>query len=235
MATNPAKVYLVTGASRGIGLELAKQLAALPGTTVYAAMRKPFTISSPKNNIISLELDQSSSASVTEAAKEVPELDVLILNAAIGEDEHLLTMTSERLAEYLNVNIVGQQRVVSAFLPALLARKTRKIISLSSSAGSISGQVGETWGLQGPYAVSKAAGNMLVVQLHNELSSRTDGQFTVVSVHPGWVDTDMGRLGKGPGAMHVSESAAALIKLEQSLKPKDSASFFNWEGKVMGW
>jgi NAD(P)-dependent dehydrogenase (short-subunit alcohol dehydrogenase family) len=235
MASTTNIVYLVTGASRGIGLELVKQLSSLPNSTVYAAMRKPFEIPSPKNNIISLEFDQSTTTSVAEAAQKVPQLDVLFLNAAIGEDEHLLTMTSERLTEYLNVNVVGQHRVVSAFLPALLARKTRKIISLSSSSGSISGQIGETWGLQGPYAVSKAAGNMMIVQLHNELLGRTDGKFTIVTVHPGWVDTDMGRLGEGTGAMHVSDSASALVKLEQRLRPEDSASFFSWDGASMQW
>ncbi len=215
-------------------LELAKQLANLPGATVCAAMRKPFTISSPNNNIVSIQLDQASAESVAAAAAQVPELDSLFLNAAIGEDDHLLDMTPEKLAEYLDVNVVGPNRVVSAFLPALLARKTRKIVYLSSSSGSISGQIGETWGLQGPYAVTKAAGNMMAIQWHNELLRHTDAKFTVVTVHPGWVDTDMGRAG-GDGGMHVSDSAKGLVKLEQGLQPTDSARYFDWEGKPMAW
>ena len=235
MSSTENKIYLVTGASRGIGLELVKQLAALPDTTVYAAMRKPFDIPTPNNNIISIQLEQASTASVTAAAAQIPELDSLFLNAAIGDNDHLLDMTDDRFLEYLNINVVGPNRVVKALLPALLARKTRRILILSSSAGSIAGQVGETWGLQGPYAVSKSAANMMAVQWHNELLKHTDAKFTVVPIHPGWVDTDMGRTGGGTGGMKTIDSALGLIKQEEELSSDKSAKFVDWEGKPWAW
>src|ERR1700709_1383051 len=129
------KTILVTGASRGIGLELVKQLGATENTTVYAGMRKPITISAENDNVKTVQLDQTSAASVAAAAAQVPELDTLILNAAMGEDDHLLDLTAEHFAQYLDTNVVGPNRVVQAFLPALLARKTRQIVYISSSAG----------------------------------------------------------------------------------------------------
>jgi NAD(P)-dependent dehydrogenase (short-subunit alcohol dehydrogenase family) len=225
------KTILVSGASRGIGLELVKQLAAQPETRVIAGMRKPFSIESPKNDIQVLQLDQTSADSVAAVAAQVPELDTLILNAAIGEDDHLLDLPAERFTEYLNTNVVGPNRVVQSLLPALLARKTRQIIYISSSAGSIQGQISTNWGLQGPYAVTKAAGNMMVVQWQNEL---TDKAFTVVTVHPGWVDTDMGRLG-GSGAMGVEQSASKLVELANGLKREHGSKFFNYDGAAIAW
>jgi NAD(P)-dependent dehydrogenase (short-subunit alcohol dehydrogenase family) len=229
MASN--KIILVTGASRGIGLELVKQLASAPNTTVFAGMRKPTNISSEANNIKTIQLDQTSAESVAAAAAQVPELDTLILNAAIGEDDHLLDLPTERFAEYLDTNVMGPNRVVKAFLPALLARKTRHIVYISSTAGSLNGQIGERWGLQGPYAVTKAAGNMMVIQWQNELSDR---DFTVVTVHPGWVDTDMGRLG-GSGGMRIEDSASQLVNLVDSLTLDDASKFFNYDKTVMAW
>jgi NAD(P)-dependent dehydrogenase (short-subunit alcohol dehydrogenase family) len=225
------KTILVTGASRGIGLELVKQLASAANTTVFAGMRKPINISAENNNIKTVQLDQTSAASVAAAASQVPELDILILNAAMGEDDHLLDLPAERFAQYLDTNVVGPNRVVQAFLPALLARKTRQIVYISSSAGSLTDQVGETWGLQGPYSVTKAAGNMMVIQWQNELA---DQAFTVVTVHPGWVDTDMGRLG-GIGGMRIEESANKIIKLVDSLILEDGSKFFNYDKTAMQW
>jgi len=231
------KAILVVGASRGIGLELVRQLAQDPFTTVYAAMRKTPSNSTLYSaeaaashpNIHIIQLEQNSTESVASAVPLIPELDTVILNAAIGEDDHLLTLPPERLVEYLTTNVVGPHRVVQAFLPALRARTTRKIVYISSSAGSLSGQVNKKWGLQGPYAITKAAGNMAVVQWHNELSAEG---FTVVAVHPGWVDTDMGRLG-GDGGMPVEKSAEALVELERKIDVEDGAKFLNYDGSVI--
>jgi NAD(P)-dependent dehydrogenase (short-subunit alcohol dehydrogenase family) len=94
----------------------------------------------------------------------------LIINAAIGDSEQLASTTSSRLSEYLNANVVGPLRVVNAFLPALRARKTRKVVLISSVSGSIDTQIKSPEGsFGGPYAVTKGAVNMLAVQYHNEL------------------------------------------------------------------
>lgn len=229
MSTMVTNTTIVVGASRGIGLELAKYLARTPENHVVATMRKPFSLEAP--NIVVVQLDQSSTDSVDAAAEKVKEADTLIVNAAIGEDELLTQISSERLSEYLNTNVVGAHRVINAFLPALRARKTRRIIYISSTAASLTKQVGESWGLRGPYATSKAAGNMLTVQYHNELHQ--DG-FTVVAVHPGWVATDMGNVA-GPGAMPATESVQKIMKIVDGLSRADGAKFFDVDGTILPW
>jgi NAD(P)-dependent dehydrogenase (short-subunit alcohol dehydrogenase family) len=177
-----SKIYLVVGASRGIGQELITQLSQDASNHVLATVRKSVDFGKP--NVETLILDQTNSESVRAAASKVKEVDTLILNAAIGEDEKLTTTSEERLQQYLNTNVVGVHRVISAFLPALKARQTRKIIIISSFSGSCELQIGADFGFSGPYSVTKAANNMQVVQYHNELHK--DG-FTIVPIHPGWV------------------------------------------------
>jgi NAD(P)-dependent dehydrogenase (short-subunit alcohol dehydrogenase family) len=225
----PSNTTVVIGASRGIGLELAKFLAQNPDDRVIATMRKPFNFD--QANIDVLELDQTNQKSVDMAAKKVAEADTLIVNGAIGEDELLTQISSDRLLHYLDTNVVGPHRVINAFLPALRARKTRKVIYISSTAASLTGQVGEQWGLRGPYATSKAAGNMLTIQFHNELHGEG---FTVVAIHPGWVATDMGNIA-GPGAMPATESVQKIMGIVNGLEKADGAKFFNIDGTILPW
>jgi NAD(P)-dependent dehydrogenase (short-subunit alcohol dehydrogenase family) len=125
--------------------------------------------------------------------------------AAIGSADRILSTTSSRLTEYLDANVVGPHRVVVAFLDALKKGEKKIIVLISSQSGSLTRQVNATRGFMGPYvsrifkyrlhvqqadmatthlqqAVTKAAVNMLAVQLHNELNS--DG-FKVIPLHPG--------------------------------------------------
>ncbi|KAI1626988.1 hypothetical protein EDD37DRAFT_646683 [Exophiala viscosa] len=207
-----SNITIVVGASRGIGVELAKHLAQTPGTHVVATMHKGFSLELP--NVEVIQLDQSKTDSVHAAARKVKEADTLIVNGAIGEDE-LLTA----------------HRVVNAFLPPLRVGNTRRIIYISSTAASLTKQVGEPWGLHGPYADSKTAGNMLTVQYHKELH---DDGFKVVFIHPGWVATDMGNLA-GPGAMPVTESVQKIMEIVNGLSRTDGAKFFDMDGTTLPW
>ncbi|OAA54917.1 short chain dehydrogenase [Cordyceps fumosorosea ARSEF 2679] len=236
------KTTLVVGASRGVGKELVRQLAQQhPEARVIASVRSPVDDDDdagddddghPAGNVRHITLDQSCSKSVSEAALAVGALDTLIVNAAVGDDERLLDTSDERMARYLDVNVTGVLRVVRAFLPALKARKTRQVVLVSSTSGSLARQVGARAGFRGPYAVSKAALNMLAVQLHNELHA--DHGFTVVPVHPGWVATDMGRRA-GDGGMPVAESAAGIVKVVVGLTPQNSATFYSYDGTILPW
>ncbi|KIW16546.1 hypothetical protein PV08_03734 [Exophiala spinifera] len=219
----PAPTTLTVGASRGLGLELVKQLSKTPDQHIIATVRSPTDRIPKSDNITLLILDQSSPESVLAAASHDVELDTLINNAAIGDDELLLRTTESRLFEYVNTDILGPIQIVKVFLPALLACRTRKVVFISSEAGSLSLQVDINFGFRGPYAVSKAAGNMVVVQLHNEL--REEG-FKVVAVYPGIA---------GDGGMAPGESASQASKVIQKLQARDSTRLFNYDGTIVPW
>lgn len=223
---------LVVGASRGIGKELAAKLAADPSHHVIATIRSGSSPFEGQANVTTIQLDQGIASSVTAAAAAVQgPIDTVIVNAAIGNAEKLLTTSDERLHEYFNVNAIGPLRVVKAFLPALRQGAKKQIVLISSTSGSMTRQVGATAGFVGPYSVSKGALNMVAVQLHNELMGEG---FTVVPVHPGWVATDMGNL-SGDGAMPIEKSADGLLTLVRSLKKEDSGKFFNWDSTPLPW
>lgn len=176
-----SQTIAVIGASRGIGLELATQLSRTPNTVVLPTSRSsPPSVELPNTKFLTLDI--TSDSSVTAAVSQVPALDTLIINAAIGSNDTLLSTSSSLLTSYLDSNVLGPHRVIRAFLPALRARPTKKIIIISSSSGSLTIQKGAKMGFQGPYSVSKAAVNMLAMQYHNELAEEG---FTVVVVHPG--------------------------------------------------
>lgn len=221
---------LVIGVARGLGKELVTQLSANPQNNVLGTSRHAVEIGLP--NVKILTLDQTSASSVQEAATLVPELDTIILNGAIGGPEKILSTSEDRLQQYLDTNVIGVFRIVQAFLPALRAGKSRKIVFISSQSGSMERQVDAKRGFTGPYAVSKAACNMLAVQLHNELHE-AEG-FTVVTMHPGWIATDMGKLA-GDGGMPVSKSAEGVLKVVESLKFEDSAKFLGFDGSTLPW
>ncbi len=228
--SSSSKTVLVVGASRGIGHQLVEQLSQQLHHQVIASVRSDTGFGSPA--VKAIQLDQSSADSVKAAAAQVKELDTLIINAAMGDNEKLLSTSDDRMAQYMDINVTGVLRVVKAFLPALRARKTRQIVLVSSTSGSLARQVNVKSGFVGPYAVSKAALNMVAVQLHNELHAGEG--FTVVPIHPGWVATDMGRL-SGDGGMPPEKSAAGILSVVQKLKLDDSATFFNYDGTTLPW
>lgn len=173
---------LVVGASRGLGLALAKELQTRTSTTVVATVRS----TTPLESIDTLtDVDIASDTSITKAAQHplVQKFDIIIINAAIGGLDALLASSPSVLESYLATNVIGPHRVVSAFLPALRRGREKKIIFISSSAGSFKIAESPTRMVRsGVYSVSKAALNMLAVQYADEL--KEEG-FVVVPVHPG--------------------------------------------------
>lgn len=223
---------LIVGASRGLGFALLQQFQSRPDIEAIAGIRNPGSASVKTKSV---SIDITDDASVAAAAAQIPTLDILVVNAAIGNAEKILKTSTERLGEYMEVNVIGTHRVVTAFLPALHRGKAKKIVIVSSQSASMERQIGAKRGFSGPYAVSKAACNMLAVQYHNELN---DGQgatpFVVVAVHPGWVATDMGKLA-GDGGMDPAVSAKGVVDLVLGLRVEDSAGFFAWDGSRLPW
>lgn len=220
--------YLITGANRGIGLELVKQLRAR-GDTVIATTRtgSDADLAAAGARVVKLEVsDEDSIAALASTLASTP-IDVLINNAGVGSQASSIKDQSfEELSRVFTVNAFAPILLAKACLPALRAGQRRVIMNVSSQLASISTNNG---GSSYPYRGSKTALNQLTMCLANELRPEN---FCCVSVHPGWVRTDMG----GPKApMLPPDSARHLITLADRLTPADSGKFLNYDGATMAW
>lgn len=222
---------LITGANRGIGLELTKRYAA-DGWTVIATCRTPGTAAALKaltGNITLESLDVTDYAAVdTLAAKHHgTAIDLLLNNAGIyGNRDGALTVSDfETYLQVLHVNSVAPMKLALAFLPHLKAAKAGKIATISSRMGSISLGSGGSYA----YRASKAAINAGMRNLALDLKS---SGISCITLHPGWVKTDMG----GAGAdIDVATSAAGLKKVIDALTLKDTGKFYNYDGGEIPW
>jgi NAD(P)-dependent dehydrogenase (short-subunit alcohol dehydrogenase family) len=188
--------YFIAGASRGIGLEFVKQLVKREDAIVFAGVRIPASLKEkfdplPKNLII-LQCDVTSDQDVANCAKAVQNkcgrLDVLINNAGIDNFVTIRDATPDQLREVLETNLIAPLRVIKAFIPLIQRSNIKKVISISSDFGSITMNDRKEFG---PYNVSKAGLNMLVVQFKNEYAE--DG-ITFIPMHPGYVVLPASRL-----------------------------------------
>ena len=220
-------VYLVTGANRGIGQEVCRQLLA-KGHTAIASARRPERVTHGEP----LALDVLDEASVAAAVREVTQrhgrLDGLVNNAAIVLDqgEPLLGLSADALRATLETNLVAPLRVAQAFWPLLVhgGGKGGRVVNVSSMSGQLS--LAEVWAPA--YGISKTALNALTVQL--AAAGQRDG-VTVNCVCPGWVRTDMG----GAGAPRsVAEGARGILWLLLEA-PADLTGTFTRDGKPLPW
>ena len=221
--------WLVTGANRGIGLGFARKLSGR-GERVVGTARRPERADELRKTGARVEaLDVGDDASVAALARSLDgeALDVLVLNAAIGEAgpgvDHLVAADAERT---LNVNAVGAVRMTVALLPNLRAGKRRTIVALSSGLASIERNAEGGWIA---YRMSKAALNMFMRSAASELSR--DG-FTCVVIDPGWVRTAMG--GKD-APLTTDASVEAMLRVIESLRPSDSGRFLDRRGRDVPW
>ena len=221
--------WLVTGANRGIGLEFARKVSGR-GERVVGTARRPERADELRETGARVEaLDVGDDASVAALARSLDGevLDVLVLNAAIGEAgpavDHLVAADVERT---LNVNAVGAVRVMRALLPNLRAGKRRTIVALSSGLASIERNAEGGWIA---YRMAKAALNMFLRSAASELSR--DG-FTCALIDPGWVRTAMG--GKD-APITTDASVEAMLRVIDGLRPSDSGRFLDRRGRDVPW
>ncbi len=229
------KNALITGATKGIGLETARQLAK-KGFRVFITGRNEDKLQQAKNilqadglTIETLLLDVSDEKSITAAAHTFAalhtKLDVLINNAAIllKADNRLATDAAALFEETMRTNVHGPLRVTQALLPYM--NTPARIINISSAGGSMSEPVG---GWSPAYCVSKTALNSITRQLAAELASR---KIAVNAVHPGWVKTDMG----GSSAPRsIEKGAETPVWLASAAAQELTGSFF-MDKKAMDW
>jgi len=226
---------LVTGANRGIGLELARQYAEA-GFEVLATCRSPLAakaLSDLSDACPALrieELDVLGSGSIQSLASKLEadglELDILINNAGVLIAEQAGEWSAEALRTTLDTNVAGPAMIIQRF--AGLMASGGKVVNISSGIGSFALGI-DFRGEAGVYAVSKAALNMVVRQLSAWLKARG---VTMIACSPGWVRTDMGG---SMADLSVQESAGALLEMIDGLALEDSGSFLDRAGDQVPW
>ncbi|MQA86341.1 MAG: SDR family NAD(P)-dependent oxidoreductase [Streptosporangiales bacterium] len=226
------RVCLVTGANRGIGLEVVRQLARDGSDVVLTARDLPKAQRAARglpDTVLPRRLDVTDPGTIEGLARELGDtygrLDVLVNNAAIHYDTWQLARTADlgTVREALETNLIGAWRVTLAMLPLLRASSSARVVNVSSEGGSLASMGGGT----PAYSVSKAALNALTKMLAAEL--RGDGVL-VNAVCPGWVATDMG----GPGGRPVAEGAAGVVWGATLLDDGPTGGFFR-DGRPLPW
>jgi len=220
---------LVTGANRGIGLELVRQMRAR-GHQVIGTARKPEQAMELKETgarVVQLDVTDSNSIRAMAEQLKGQRIDLLINNAGmLGHNAQSFAETDfDQVIATFDVNSLGPMRVTQALLPNILAGSGKTVIQISSTMGSIANNSGGYYG----YRASKAALNMLNSSLALELADRG---ITSVVIHPGWVQT---RLGGENAAITVEDSVTGMVQVIAKLGPEDSGRFLDYQGEELPW
>lgn len=218
--------WLVTGASRGIGLELVRQVHARGDEVIATCRARTPELDAVGCRVVD-RIDVGSDgvgAALREALGNQQPVDVVVNNAGVARWDTLETIDVDAAREVLEVNTLGPLRVTLALLPHLAAGA--KLAFVSSKAGSIGdGPSGRNYG----YRMSKAALNMLGANLAADLAARG---VHVAVLHPGFVRTEMTH---GGGNVDPPESAAGLIRQIDALDASRSGRFFHADGSEVAW
>uniref|UniRef100_A0A3B4A0P9 Uncharacterized protein n=1 Tax=Periophthalmus magnuspinnatus TaxID=409849 RepID=A0A3B4A0P9_9GOBI len=258
MSSKPISV-LITGANRGLGLEMVKQMVdtqspLTPLSVLFACCRDP---DGPRAEVLEGEqrihffvlllLDTADRSSIRQSAEQVGSLlgekglNLVINNAAILINSTLVDSTPEDMAKTFNTNVIGPMSVIQEFLPYLrAAAKNSEVPGMSCrkaavvNVSSIGGLIKNVPFLQElftavPYRVSKAALNMLNACAAFEFQ-KEEILFTVL--HPGWVRTDMGT---ADAPIDCEESIQGVLQVINSMSDKHHGVLTDYEGQTINW
>ncbi|XP_030646081.1 uncharacterized protein LOC115826402 [Chanos chanos] len=258
MAAVKACNILITGANRGLGLEMVRQLVEVPCSNrqIFACCRDP---DSPKSNdlrelakkhpgvIKNIQLDVTDEKSVKEAAKNVGPLlgkaglNLLVNNAGMAILGDSQTSTTEDMLTTFNTNAIGSFIVTKEFMPYLrtaakasgtpgMSCNKAAIINVSTIVASMA-CVHEIYTMiqAFPYNVSKAALNMMTVLTAIDCKPE---EILVMALHPGWVKTDMGG---DQAQIDVQESVGGMLRVMSGLTEKQHGAYMDYTGKTLPW
>ena len=226
---------LITGANRGIGLELVKHYldhgVRVIGTYRKTTRSKELTqMCENHKDLKTLKLDVSSD----ESLKNFPDklngapIDIFINNAGVfgPRDSSFGNVTEEGWVAALKINAIAPLILTQLIIENLRKGSVKKLIYITSKMGSIDDNNG---GGSYVYRSSKTALNAVVKSISVDLASEG---IRVALLHPGWVRTDMG----GPkGLIDTNTSVSGMIKVINELEESDSGSFFNYDGAIIPW
>lgn len=254
MASFSYSSVLITGSNRGLGLNMIKHIlnsSTVPKHIIATCRslkannsQELLTLAEKNNNLHVLEFDMANvfgDEHLPALVKQVSDivrdtgLQLLINNAGMNLKSGFNNLTPEAMRSTLDVNTIAPCMLTKAFRPLLKSAVSRHaagkqpvvaVINISSILGSIA-HTSNTYSFS--YGVSKAALNMATKAISGELAA--DG-ITVVSIHPGWVKTDMG----GPNAtLSVDESVSSVLKVIASLQKSQAGCFFSYDGSILPW
>ena len=223
---------MITGANRGIGLELSKRYAAT-GNEVIACCREPDKAEALQNieNIRVCGVTVADGDSVAALAAEIGDqpIDILINNAGTPgpapDQQSALQMDFDGWADAFAVNTMAPLRMVQAFRDNLKAADRAKAITITSQMGALD----LNWPVMYAYCSTKAAVNKVMRMISLELAN---DETAVALIHPGFVKTDMG----GPNAeIEPSESAEGIMSVIEGVNLEGTGCFMKWNGEVHAW
>jgi NAD(P)-dependent dehydrogenase (short-subunit alcohol dehydrogenase family) len=229
------QTILITGANRGIGLELSEQFAA-DGWTVLACCRNPADAEAllalasrhPAIELYALDVTDYAQMSSLSAQLRDRSIDILLSNAGIygPRGANFGDVEAAAWREVFEVNSIAPMMLVQAFVEQVAASPQKLVAVISSKMGSIADN-----GSGGSYIYrsSKTAVNQVVRNLSIDLAGRG---ISVLSLHPGWVQTEMG----GANAeTSVGDSAAGLKAILQRARPEQNGQFIEFNGDPIPW
>jgi NAD(P)-dependent dehydrogenase (short-subunit alcohol dehydrogenase family) len=237
---------LITGSNRGIGLELVRHYLLQDDTLIFATCRNPSHANDLRDiadenseRVHIVQLDVINQASIEESVATVSQvvdgIDLLINNAGIlpggvdARDKNIGSfgfLEAEAMLNVYSVNSISPIIVTQAYADLLCNGNNARVINVSSDAGSITRR---SKGCDYSYPSSKAALNMMSRCLAGDL--RGD-DVIVISIHPGFIQTDMGGVN---ATLTLDEALPSLVQTIDGLTLDDTGQFFNWDGKQVAW
>ena len=226
------ETWVITGASRGIGLELTRQALAA-GHAVIACSRDSgaagelAALESPELELFDMDVRDTSDVEGLAEHLASRAVDVLVNNAGVhgGAEQSVDSMYYDGWRDAFEVNTIAPFRITVALRDALLRSSRPRVMFISSQMASLSRRSTGSFA----YRSTKAAANKVAQVLALEFEQ--DG-IVVCPVHPGWVRTEMG----GPIAdISAEESASGLLELAERLSPEMSGRFWTWQGEEHPW
>lgn len=251
-----AASVLITGANRGLGLEMVRHLLSSPAppTHLLATYRSPASsgaleqLATAHPSLTTLQLDVTETARFPEVVARVEEvvgaagLNLLINNAGVGRMPRALhSITPEEMVEHFATNCVAPLFLSRSLLPLLkraagpkpgAAKSARKaaVINLSAYLGSLA-EVGATSPGMYPIRCSRAALNMATATMAKDMDLMRTGVL-LAAIYPGWMRTAMG----GPKApLDPAEQAAAILSTVHTLTEAQHGAFMDYSGKAIPW
>ncbi|EDV24741.1 uncharacterized protein TRIADDRAFT_56845 [Trichoplax adhaerens] len=237
---------LITGASRGLGLEFVEQLSkASPSPKhIFATCRSPEgdtaknlrELAANHSNVTIAKLDALDKQSIENSAVAVKEklgdegLDLIINNAGVGAPEEFLQATNEDMIRVYHTNVIGPLNVVQAYYSLITKAGKKKgfaaVINISSQRGSCEQTFSADFF---PYGVSKAAMNRMTRAFSFDLIVHN---VIAMSMNPGWVKTD---IGSQDAILTTKESIEKMLIIIRSLDKNKNGTFYNYNGNRLPW